>query len=100
MAKARVIVNRVGEGGGGFLGQIIGFHEQIIKGKLWKIDCQLTVNDGGEPCMVSLGFKLRFKSDVAKARVIINRVGEGGWRIFGAEHRVSRTDNKGKASEN
>ena len=50
--------------------------------------------------MVSLGFKLRFKSDMAKARVIINRVGEGGWRIFGADHRVSRTDNKGKASEN
>ena len=35
-------------GGGGFLGRIIGFHEQIIKGKLQKIDCQLTVNDGGE----------------------------------------------------
>ena len=27
---------------------------------------------------MSLGFKPRFKSDVAKARVIINRVGEGG----------------------
>ena len=51
---------------------------------------------------MSLGFKPRFKSDVAKARVIINRVGEGGggWRIFGAEQRGSRTDNKGKASEN
>ena len=48
MAKARVIINRVGEGGGGLLGRNIGFHEQIIKGKLQKIDCQLTVNDGGE----------------------------------------------------
>ena len=48
MAKARVIINHVGEGGGGFLGRNIGFHEQIIKGKLQKIDCQLTVNDGGE----------------------------------------------------
>ena len=49
MAKARVIINRVGEGGGGgFLGRNKGVHEQIIKGKLQKIDCQLTVNDGGE----------------------------------------------------
>lgn len=48
MAKARVIINRVGEKGGGFLGRIKGFHEQIIKGKLQKIDCQLTANDGGE----------------------------------------------------
>ena len=48
---------------------------------------------------MSLGFKLRFKSDVAKARVIINRVGEGGGGFLG-RNRVSRTDNKGKASEN
>ena len=37
-----------GGGGGGFLGRNKGVHEQIIKGKLQKIDCQLTVNDGGE----------------------------------------------------
>lgn len=39
---------RGGGGGGGFLGRNKGVHEQIIKGKLQKIDCQLTVNDGGE----------------------------------------------------